>query len=90
MQIIYAKTLEEILRHRHMINDFLCIVEKPLPRLGQMDPLSLDVDELDPELGFQTFDLLRYRGLSDEKFLGGDTEALFLANKIEKILSAED
>ena len=54
-----------------------------LTGFGEIDPLSLYVNELDLELKFQGSYLLGHCRLGDEKFFRGQAEAHLLGNKVK-------
>ncbi len=79
-----AEAFQEILSRHNTADDFFRVADKLLPDGGKMNPLSLDVNELDAELGVKRLDLLRHRRLADEEPFCGDTEALLFGNNIER------
>ena len=57
--------------------------------LGDDESLPLAIEELDPELLLQRFDLVAYRALGDEQLLGRPREALMAGGGLEGLQRIE-
>jgi uncharacterized protein YjiS (DUF1127 family) len=57
--------------------------------LGDDKALALAIEELDPKLRLQRFDLVAYSALRDEQFLGRPREALMAGRGLEGLESIE-